>query len=125
MPNQRTRQMPWGYHHKPFLNDYRASSLSLLTNKQFQAIMEGGSRLSTLTKTKIRRMKKMDLQMELSFRGLETKGDRTMLISRLMKVVDSDGYNQEILPPPVLEPKVTYVLRVKVSSLTYSFFFIS
>jgi ribonuclease HI len=52
--------------------------------------------------------------MECSFRGLPTKGDRSVLISRLMKVIDGDEYKQdEVTEPPSLDAAQVYVLRVK------------
>ncbi|CAJ1958242.1 unnamed protein product [Cylindrotheca closterium] len=60
-------------------------------------------------------MRKSDLQMECSFRGLPTKGDRSILISRLMKTLDDDN---DVKPKghahlQNLDPSDTSVLRVK------------
>lgn len=100
----------------PFSIHRLASSLSLVTNVRFQAALEGYPRTNfcTLTKTKVWRLKKGDLQMECSFRGLPTKGDRSMLISRLMKVIDADESNEnEVIGPPTFDVAQMYVLRVK------------
>lgn len=105
-----------------FSSDYRGSSVKLLTNERMSAVMEGyegyPNQLSNLSRTKVRRMKKMDLQMELSFRGMSTKGDRTTLISRLMKVLDDDNDDHEassskLTSLPSFQKDQTYVLRTK------------
>lgn len=104
----------------PFSNiDYRSSSVTLLTNERMNAVMEGyPNHSSKLTKTKVRRMKKLDLQMELSFRGMETKGDRGMLITRLMKVLDDDDTGSsknsgKLKSTPTFHQDRSYILRVK------------
>ena len=99
--------------------DYRSSSVTLLTNERMNAVMEGyPNHLSTLTKTKVRRMKKSDLQMELSFRGMQTKGSRDMLITRLMKVLDDDDIgksknSKKLTSIPTFHKDRSYILRVK------------
>jgi hypothetical protein len=63
-------------------------------------------------------MKKDDLQMELSFRGMNTKGIRSCLITRLSGALDDeaeveDETNEADGSALVLDPTSTYVLRVK------------
>lgn len=60
-------------------------------------------------------MRKSDLQMECSFRGLPTKGDRSTLMTRLMKTIgdDNDKAPKDHFELKNLDVSQTYVLRVK------------
>lgn len=102
------------------------SSGKLLTDERVRAVMEGSPRasadalstdkaLSTLSKTKIRGMKKDDLRMELSFRGMDTKGTRNVLVTRLLGALDDNDSAQPIGDGSSLDldPTNAYALRVK------------
>jgi ribonuclease HI len=99
--------------------------VTLVANERVKAVMEGFPRaassdaafsnnVSTLTKTSIRRMKVNDLRMELSFRGMNAKGNRPLLMTRLLGALDDGDTSQPTeASAPVLDPERSYVLRVK------------
>lgn len=78
-----------------------------------------------LTVEELHKMKTSDVKMELSFRGLKTKGDRVILINRLAKVLEDpekgDGSSSSPstisgntkLNLPEIAPQHCYVLRTK------------
>jgi ribonuclease HI len=69
--------------------------------------------LLQLTKTSIRCMKLDNLRMELSFRGMDDKGTRNVLQTRLRTVLDDQDAASPLLPLPKIDPTVTYILRVR------------
>jgi len=80
--------------------------------------MEASQKLSTphLTKADLYRMKTFELQMELSFRGLKSSGDRILLINRLKKVLDEtqdESDSSKKAEVPSIDPGHLYVLRTK------------
>lgn len=72
---------------------------------------------SSLTISDLHKMKTSEIQAELYFRGLKSKGDRVLLINRLKKVLDEaaseDGDTSKIDALPTIDPGHLYVLRTK------------
>jgi ribonuclease HI len=102
-------------------------SVTLITKKHGKAVMTSpptSMSMSTtptidgstipLNKTTIWHMKLDSLRMELSFRGMNSKGDRSVLQTRLLAVLDDD---QDAATPSLqlskIDPSVTYILRVR------------
>lgn len=80
--------------------------------------------MSSLTKTRIRRMRLLDMRMELSFRGLDTKGSRVVLMGRLLDSLDksdnSDNGGSMKQAKSDINPDRLYVLRTKGHNTNYS-----
>lgn len=109
------------------------SAITLLTNERVKAIMEGMSHVSprrgpskngrnshdlsipNCTKGMVHKMTLSELQMELSIRGIKTKGDRFSLINRLMKALDETNETNNGGPNdlPMVDPEQLYLLRTK------------
>ncbi len=75
-----------------------------------QSLLDTPLNISTL-----HTMKTSELRMELSLRGMKTKGDRVTLISQLMKVIaeTDDIYNGVPNETPTVDPTRLYLLRTK------------
>lgn len=111
------------------------SAITMLTKERVKAIMEGIPTKSShmeksttdqgardwshppLDVSTIRNMKTSELRMELSLRGLSTKGDRVMLIHQLVKSISEtetdDSHDDALNEPPTIDPKQLYILRAK------------
>ena len=102
-------------------------SVTLLTKERVKAVTSKVTATATataptidstiipLTKTTIWRMKIDNLRMELSFRGMSFKGNRSVLQTRLLTVLDDPNQDADapVLPLFNIDPSVTYILRVR------------
>jgi ribonuclease HI len=103
-----------------------SNSVTLLTKERVEAVMEPppmstrtdptiDSSTIPLTKTTIWRMKLNNLRMELSFRGMNAKGNRSVLQTRLLTILDDKDQEDiaPVLPLFKIDPSVAYILRVR------------
>jgi ribonuclease HI len=70
---------------------------------------------SQCSKGKVYKMTLSELRMELSIRGMKTKGDRFSLTNRLMRALDETDEIQHGAPQdlPMIDPEQMYLLRTK------------
>ena len=68
----------------------KGSAMNGDTSNNTGSKAERTPKASTLTRTMVRRMRVDDMKMELSSRGLDTHGDRTTLMNRLLDSMEDD-----------------------------------